>query len=910
MFGSHSTTLPPTTPRRRSVARTISQFLFASLLVLLMLAGQGDASAQSTQAQISVTARAGFGDSGTYLIGEWIPVRVTLTNPAGGESLKVRVQIDSKGPDDGITTGTYALDVDLPSPSRKEVTLYTYSGGFTRRFQVKVLQGNTTIKTVDVDAEPFEPPSNMIVAVVSSDPSLLNVLKGEPVAHVVNSLPPGGYLYGSYSSTYQPYGLNANTGGLATVAHITLDDIAPLSQSLDSLGALILDDVDSGTLSGEQRASIEAWVSRGGTLIAAVRTAGADTTAGIANLLPVNLSGTRNVSSLSSLGELVATPLTTTGQVSIGNATLRTDGASNSRALAVQDGVPLVAVREIGLGRVIYMGLSPAIAPLKNWDGTLPLVKRLLADRPLRLSYGAFLRFSPGRGYYMGSLYNTYGAMFALPALDLPDPWLLAGFLLLYIIFIGPVNFIILRRMRRTELAWITVPVLVGLFSVVAYLLAYQSKGGELVSIEANSVNTYPGVEQATLTQQFGLFSPVRRTYQISLPAESVVTEMNSYGYYQAGTDGSSRVLGGNTTTISNVNINTWSLKGFVAEHTAKAQSPVETSLHLGDNIIIGTVKNRTNTPLQDVALVRGDSVRHLGFLAPGQQIDVRMDVSSRRYDNASPVNILPPPGSVSAPSAGVPYPYSGGQGNSPEQRTYNRKVELLSAALYPLLYDTPPLDMNVIVLAWGPSVPTSFDVEGHTTNKEELTVWADIAPITASGNDQAKLSAGKVPYIVYAPSNNPSWLPWNGDLSLPNVSSGPGPVPTASPIYPVTPTPYPGYTPPAQGVEVAPYADLQYSLPSGTRPDSLDFNYSIDAISTDGDIDLLAYNVESGKWDVLGTWPAAGTSQTASTKGTLTIPDPAQYVTPGGSVTIRLQAKGNRATLTNATLNLSLNEK
>src|SRR6476646_8065130 len=274
------------------MARKTALVLRLVVVLLALVGGSGARVEAQTQATITITARAGYGDTGAYLIGEWVPVRVTLNNPAGGNSLRVRVQVESKGADDSITAGLYARDVDLASPSRKEVTLYAFSGNYTRRFSVKVVEGGTTMATTDAAADPFAPPMNAVIGVVSSDPSLLNSMKGEPVGSILNSLPPGGYSsYGGYVPPGQTYG----TGAFATLAHIKLDDIPTLSQALDSLAAIILDDVDTGSLSDEQRAAVEAWVSRGGTLIATVRPGGADTTAGISNLLPVTVAGSRSV---------------------------------------------------------------------------------------------------------------------------------------------------------------------------------------------------------------------------------------------------------------------------------------------------------------------------------------------------------------------------------------------------------------------------------------------------------------------------------------------------------------------------------------------------------------------------------------------------------------------------------------
>src|SRR5437660_1493908 len=79
------------------------------------------------QSAITLTVHGGFGDDGAYVVGEWFPVRVTLDNPVGGASMRARVEIDLNDDNLKTTYGIYAREVDLPSPSRKEVTLYAYS---------------------------------------------------------------------------------------------------------------------------------------------------------------------------------------------------------------------------------------------------------------------------------------------------------------------------------------------------------------------------------------------------------------------------------------------------------------------------------------------------------------------------------------------------------------------------------------------------------------------------------------------------------------------------------------------------------------------------------------------------------------------------------------------------------------
>ncbi len=874
---------------RRALYNWALPALFALLFALLPQATTRAYARQNAQ-DIQVEATAGFGDTGAYLIGEWVPVRVTLTNPPGGSARRVRVEVEAYGNDDRLVTGRYEREVDLPSQSRKEITLYTYTGAYTRAFHLNVFEGNTTLKSLQATGTAFEPPSNIIVGIASSDSSLLNSLANEKLGHIVGSLGPG---MGQYA---YPGANPANgQGASAVLAHLRLDDLPPSYQGWKGLGVLVLDDVDAGSLSPEQRAALETWVAEGGTLVVASRPGGGDSTGALSDLLPVAVNGTRDLDALDGLSNYAGGAFVPAGRSTVGNASPNPGTAESSRMLAIQDGTVLLASRDVGRGRVIYIGTSPALPPLKSWDGTVPLVKKLLADTVVRPSYGASTRFGPARGVYIGSLFGTYGAMFAMPGLDLPNAWLVGGFLLIYILIIGPLNFIVLRRMRRAELAWITVPALVGLFSVGAYLLAYQAKGGDVVSIRASAVNTYEDVPYATTTQNYGLFSPVRREYRLSMPAEAAVTELNAYGYYQAGSDSPSAVYGGDTTVIDNVLINTWSLKGFMTEHASKTESPLEADLRLENGMIVGSVRNRSSSPLQDVALLRGDAVQHIGLIAAGSSADVRLALSSSVFNNVSPAALLPAPPGVAAPQPGYSYPYNSANGAA-EQRKYYRKIELLSAGLFPYIGDLPPTDMRVTLLAWGPSAPDPIIVERYTSQLEETTLWVSQATVRAGGQGQDPVAHGTAPYTIYAPGNSVPWL-------TTARSGGQYGVLAPGQAFPqAVPTTGPGQT--VGTITIAPYAEVHYNLPPGTTARSMTLDYMFGA-GPSGPVQVLAYNTNDGRWNELASIEASGT-QTAVQ---VVVPDPAPYVGPAGDLTVRLVPGALDAALINPVFDIALNQ-
>ena len=84
---------PTRTPRHRLSLMVLAWLVLCALLSGGLPAGTAHAQSQGGATDIQLDLSAGYGDTGAYLIGEWMPVRVTLTNPPGGAARRVRVEV-------------------------------------------------------------------------------------------------------------------------------------------------------------------------------------------------------------------------------------------------------------------------------------------------------------------------------------------------------------------------------------------------------------------------------------------------------------------------------------------------------------------------------------------------------------------------------------------------------------------------------------------------------------------------------------------------------------------------------------------------------------------------------------------------------------------------------------------------
>src|SRR5690606_39342700 len=100
-------------------------------------------------------------------------------------------------------------------------------------------------------------------------------------------------------------------------------------------------------------------------------------------------------------------------------------------------------------------------------------------------------------------------ALMNMPSLDLPSLRLLAPLLLVYILVVGPFNYLVLRWQRRLELGWVTIPAITLLFSIAAYRIGYQLRGGDVIINQISTIELRPGnpVGTSSVRSFVGIFS-------------------------------------------------------------------------------------------------------------------------------------------------------------------------------------------------------------------------------------------------------------------------------------------------------------------------------------------------------------------------------------------------------------------
>ncbi len=547
--------------------------LFVWLLALLAPpAAQGDGG-------LTLDARAGF--DGLYEVSAAVPVVVTARNDGPPIEGEVRVVAPA-----GATAAPliYSAPVALPTGSDKRIPLVVHLPTFGDTLTVQFVSGDQVVAEMATDPLRGVNRDELFYGVVSSDPGGLAFLETVPGARRD-----------------------------AAVAFLDLGDLPEVSSAWNGLDVLVLDDVDTSRLTAGQLAALRAWLEAGGQLVVTGGPGGPRTAAGVADMLPVTVTGVASIDDLPALAEYTGLPLSSPGPYAIATAEL-----VRGESLIEQDGQPLLARTPSGRGNVTFLALDPRGAPLAGWAGGEQLWAEMAAAVPVLPPWAGGIRDG----------YAATQAVASIPGLRLPSVLQLILFLLLYTVIIGPINFLVLRRLKRRELAWVTIPALVLLFSLATFLTGFRTRGN-LVTLNQMSV-AFGSVEGNRLRTQtaIGLYSPRRARHDLALPGDATVFPFGeSFGAIM-GESNFDVVERAAALTLRGVRTDTGAVATFIAEsHQPRPAVTATATLSSERDVVEVAVRNESGVTLEDAVIIYGQEQAAVGDVAPGAERVVQVSL-------------------------------------------------------------------------------------------------------------------------------------------------------------------------------------------------------------------------------------------------------------------------------------------
>lgn len=527
---------------------------------------------------------------GQARIGSWMAVEVRLAND--GPPVVGELRVTS-----GENTRTrFGTPVDLPTTSDKVYVLYAQPpSSFGNSVTVSLVSGNQVLAETAVNFT-VNDGNRMVVGVLAERP--------EGLVPNLNLLPA------------------AANGQVPTVIALDVADLPERVEAWSALDRLIWQDIDTVDLTAGQIAALRGWLAGGGRLIVVGGTAGPASLSSLPeDILPYRPTATVDVPPETLSGLIGQLPEDAADLPSLAGELIR------GRALASTGDRTVAAETAYGGGVVTILGFDPTTRWIVDSATTETFWRRFIPPRTASL-----VAVTDD-----GQLVN---AVSQLPNLALPPIEGLLVLLLGYIVLIGPVNYLILRRLDRREWAWVTMPVLIAVFAAGSYGFGAALRGLDVVINEVAIVRGAPNATEGTAQVYLGVFSPSRGTYQLEVPGGALLSSTLTGEFINAGSGGPLDVLQGETARVRDLTIGFGSLRTLRAE-TAATVPLVETDLVLQDGTLRGTITNRSDQLLEQPAVVLGSSVVALQDLPPGSSQTVSLVVRPNQFGESLSNRIL-----------------------------------------------------------------------------------------------------------------------------------------------------------------------------------------------------------------------------------------------------------------------------
>lgn len=544
---------------------------FLLFLILLLLMPLAAAQAQSSTLKIDVK----IGFDGYAKQNTWVPITVRAENAGPPISGEIRARSDYPGE-------TYAVSLNLPAQSQKTITfLAPNRNSYTVKFVTD--DGNTRYDTI-VNPRQLAP-YDYFVGVIAGDPGTLNLLGG----------------------------LSTPTGNVVSVAHLTVDDLPAQAGGLAAFDALIFNDVDTTLLSAGQLATLTGWVAGGGRLVVGGGPNAGLTVAGLQSLLPATDFVLETLPGLDNLAALGNRTIPNAGPFIAAVPKKITDGIVK---LYEQD-FPFWVQKKYGMGDVSYFALDFNLAPLDGWAGNDTFWNTML---------------DPWQG--VPPFYTGYAAPQAItdvlaniPGAGLPSPWRFTAFLCFYFLFLVPINYFILKRMKRRELAWLTIPAVILLFTIVGYATGFRARGSDTLLRQLSVVQQPNGSTSARETAFLGLYSPARDKFTLKFSGDTLIRpneSVNGFRGVKTNVSAPTTIFYGASTELRNLWTDIGSLSTVMAQRRITTK-PIDVQLTVDRStappFLKGKIINYTPHTFSDVVIVAGLYGYPLGELPPGETL-------------------------------------------------------------------------------------------------------------------------------------------------------------------------------------------------------------------------------------------------------------------------------------------------
>lgn len=544
------------------------------LLVMGLCCAGGSVMAAET---LALNATIGFG--GYYRPHTLVPIAVTLTND--GETVRGELRVTSTT--ERVFAGHYTVPLTIPHGANQRQFLYVTPRMFAKDLAVECWSHGAKVASASLSNCQEIYDTGRLLVVAGGNGASFNYLGTQQIHpdHATPAPRPWDVDSPQRGNAYQPNNAFTGTMSVAYVDRALLPDNPEAYGSVAVL-ALMSDTTENNLPAGVQEA-LPQWVATGGHLLLA--------------------------------GGGVAARL----QAPFFTALLPSqhDGQPLADATAQHSPHGGVAITgHYGAGYVTALNYDPDMESGGAADAKF---------------YATLCTQEPGTPASV-ALHQNINSAIMVRNLQPPNLLLIIIYLLVYLVTLVPVNYFVLKKIDKREMAWLTTPVIVLVFTLGLYGIGYATKGHRLVLNQISVVEMDGAQHAAEAVSELLIFSPARASYDLDLGENGLFA-----GEIAREDDNGSRNFNAATTSpdadfhfvdtagkleMHDIDVNMWDFRQLSMVHSVNLHGGFSSTLRATPGIA-GAITNNTPFHFAHCDLYR-DGAECAEFpLDPGQTVTV-----------------------------------------------------------------------------------------------------------------------------------------------------------------------------------------------------------------------------------------------------------------------------------------------
>lgn len=587
--------------------------------VMLQLSSITLAAPGSDGVEVSVTA--GYED--IVKIGTEVPFHITLVNKGKGFSGEAQVIIDT-----GYLTKTvFAMNFELPQGSTKKLTLNVPINTANRRAKVKIESNGHTIKDIEYSFYKVLSPTTSTIGILGDAYDQLRVLSGLKIKQIQqeeNDLR-------KYGISYEDV-VGSTIESPAEVIQLNEDNFPEDAKSFATFNYIVIADYDTSLLSDKQMQALEDWINEGKVLILAGGTNAKKVYSGLSDSLkPFEILGNKKESITEVLEKVTESSAPDTLiDISTGNI-----GEGN--ILMGDEITPLAVSYNKGKGKILFIAFDPTMSPISTWENSEVMWKRLM-DANIQTTYN----------YYSNRDYYRYSSVVHQVPEDQTPPYkTLLRIILVYIIIVGPVLYIILKRKDKRDYSWVIIPVLSLLCLGVIYVSGFRTRYISAVMNNFSIINLDSDSKTAAIDTYSSVFNnragsmtiEYPKDYSINVIRENESNYMRNYHFTDEDYNNAqikSKIYANDSVKHEIYNVGLWEPCILTTTQTQNYEGRLIKTVSLAGNDFYIELKNDTGFAVEDAFLVVGGNYIDVGNILPDEErkISISLKDNSNVFKN------------------------------------------------------------------------------------------------------------------------------------------------------------------------------------------------------------------------------------------------------------------------------------